>query len=192
MKLVSKLTIALTIAASLSAASAAQEPTKEETVDWLIEKVSEASLGCYAKREEPRGQQLRAFITNEFSQSLRRKTSSIFTLSESFKQSIDTQLPLGGMSNESRNYSNGWDFIPRSYDSESIKISHKTVRVSTRETDRSCHRLILPFVEDQRLSDGRTYENFQIHVNDYSLAERMKRAFEHLAKLEESGAGEPF
>ena len=46
MRLISKIVALLTIAAGISATSVAQEPTKEETVQWLQEKIPEASLGC--------------------------------------------------------------------------------------------------------------------------------------------------
>lgn len=186
-----RLTLSLTAIAAaplaMAAPAAAQEPSKQETIDWLMEKIPEASLGC---RRIVSDTYYGASTTHYKNELVFKGSFSLPTYRIEGNQVYET----GRRAGETTKGTDDYTFRPTSVEAveivqpENQRFEDGTTAVGT------CYGVKLSFstrvVRDDDPSQSRRSLSFE--VSDRQLAVRIKRAVEHWIALEKSGEGEPF
>ena len=205
MEIASKIAAVAMAVGCMAGLAAAQEPTKEETIAWLQEKIEQGSLGCETRYH--RISKSTGIVTRDkyiFSQALTRDRSTFVLISDSINDWVETAS--SGRVKETRSQSKTrYSFNPSAIDADAIEVVEANTlsierdlsnQVTDTDITHSCHEIRLPLSQPAlaNYSNGKKQQikSLTIYLADLSLATRMKSAFEHWVKLEQSGAGEPF
>lgn len=191
MKSHTKLAAAALTALCYSSFANAQEPTKEETIDWLREKIPQASSGCKVDGERDKGTN-RHEIYRSFPSSklIYQSNNNLYRIQQTYRY----EYSKGPYSGDTKSYWNTFTFDPTAIISLSIESPETEADPSSGSfREANCTKLFMEFAYPIPIDESQaSLRSMGIYVRDPQLAARMKSALEHWIKLEKSGAGEPF
>lgn len=184
------------VSACLAAGSTAQEASKEDTIAWLQDKIGRGSIGCTFEVKQKFDRHDTSYLQNHRYSLERIAASSAFALVVEKDITKTTVQRLSGDSTSlTESSSQRMEFSPSQMIESAVTLIPQTeVAVgSIGHQKSSCHAVSIGlYPADGSAGNIGDFDQVVVLVNDWSLAMRMKSAFEHLAKLEQSSAAEPF
>lgn len=184
------------VSACLAAGSTAQEATKEDTIAWLQDKISKGSIGCTFEVKQEFDRHDTTYLQNHRYSLERIAASSAFALIvEKYITKTTIKRLSGDSTSLTESSSQRMEFSPSQMIESAVTIIPQTeiIAGSIGHQKSSCHAVTVGlYPVGSSAGYIGDFDQVVVLVNDWSLAMRMKSAFERWAKLERSTAGKPF